>query len=117
MNLTRNQILALVGLALSLLAGGTATMTELFGQGLATKIAAAAGFLNAFVNGAVLILSGQGQQVLDVKAMPGVEHIEVNAKANQTLAKLAIDPDVDKIAPSAGALDKVTKTAEGDTHA
>ena len=112
-NLTRNQKLALVGLLLGLLAGGGSTMTELFGTGVAAKIAAAAGFLNSFVNGAIVILSGQGQQVLDVKNMPGVERIDVNEKANQTLAKMALDPAVDKVSASTDAIPAVIETARG----
>ena len=67
MQITRNQWLALISLLLGLMAGGGATMTELFGQGLAVKVGAAAGFLNSFVSGTILILSGQGQQVQDVR--------------------------------------------------
>ena len=116
MNLTRNQWLALIGLALGLLAGGGSTMTELFGTGMAAKIAAAAGFLNSFVNGAILILSGQGQQILDVKAMPGVEKIDINANANQVLAKMALDPTVDKVGVIPEAASAVLQTAKGGTQ-
>lgn len=101
MNLTRNQILALIGLALGLLAGGGATMTELFGTALASKIAAAAGFLNSFINGAILILSGQSQQVKDVQAMPGVAKIVTNQDANETLTQLAEDSSNQKIVKGA----------------
>lgn len=114
MNLTRNQILALIGLLLGLLAGGGSTMTELFGTGMAAKIGAAAGFLNSFVNGAILILSGQGQQVLDVKNMAGVENIKVNEQANQTLAKMAMDPTVDKVSATPEAASTVLETAKGE---
>ncbi len=44
-------------------------------------------------------------------AMPGIEKINVNAAANQTLATIAMDPNVDKIAPTPSALATVTKTA------
>lgn len=117
MNLTRNQILALVGLALSLLAGGGATMTELFGAGMTAKIAAAAAFANSFINGAILILSGQGQQILDVRAMPGVQNIDINAQANQTLAKMAMDPTVDKVRATPEAAPTVLETAKGNGNA
>lgn len=91
-NLTLNQKLALTGLLLGLLAGGGSTLTELFGTGMAAKIAAAAGFLNSFVNGAILILTGQGNIVKEVAAMPGVTRVSVNSDANPTLAAVALDP-------------------------
>ena len=111
MNLTRNQMLALGSLGLGLLAGGGSTLTELFGQGLATKIAASAGFLNSFVSGAILILSGQIQQIKDVSAMPGVERISVNTSANQALAQVATDPTQPKV----GATDAGTRATLQDT--
>lgn len=60
-----------------------------------------------------IIVNTQKAKVLAVKEMPGVEHIEVNAKANQTLASLAIDPTVDKIAAPAAVIDQVTAIAKG----
>lgn len=116
-NITRTQWIAIIMLALGLIAGGANTLTEFFGAGIATKLASAASFLSSFVAGAQIILGGQGQQVLDVKNMLGVQRIEVNAQANQTLAKLAVDPTVDKIAPTLNAQDVVVETAKGNTNA
>lgn len=97
MNITRNQWLSLLALALSLLAAGGATLTQIFGAGMAGKIAASAGFLSSFVNGAIVILTSQTNQVKDVAALPGVERISVNAQANTALAQVATDPAQPKV--------------------
>ncbi len=115
MNVTRTQWIAIVMLALGLIAGGANTLTEFFGAGIAAKLASAASFLSSFVAGAQIILGGQGQQVLDVKNMPGVEKIDINAQANQTLAKLALDPTVNKVGIASGDKDAVLETAKGNT--
>lgn len=112
LNITRNQFLSLLALGLSLLAAGGATLTQIFGAGLAGQIAAAAGFLSSFVNGAIVILTSQGQQVKDVAAMPGVQGVAVNAQANSTLATLAVDPAQGKIAASPKDIQAVAETAK-----
>lgn len=105
--------MAITAAVLSVLMISTTQLTDLFGTGVAKTIVSAAGLANMVLNSVIAALTGQGQMVLDVKAMPGVQHIEVNEKANQTLAKLAIDPTEDKIAPSPAAIAAVTRTAEG----
>lgn len=112
-NITRNQWIAITILALGLISGATGQMTDIFGAGAAKSIASAASFLSSFVAGIQVILGGQGQQVKDVRAMDGVEKIEVNAKANPTLAALAVDPKEDKISPTAAAMTAVENTAKG----
>jgi hypothetical protein len=44
--------------------------------------------------------------------MPGVEKIDVNRNASPELAKLAVDPDIDKIAPTPESQIAVSRTAE-----
>jgi len=111
-NLNRNQIIAITIALLSVLGGSTAQLTELFGIGL-TKIIIAASTLGTTALSAVLaVITSQGGQVRDVLAMPGVEKINVNAAANKTLAAIAIDPSVDKIAPTQAAIQQVTQTAQ-----
>lgn len=112
MNITRNQWIAIFMLALGLIAGGTSQLTELFGAGVAKNLASSASFLSSFVAGLQIILGGQGMQVKDVRAMDGVQNIEVNAKANPTLAALAIDPAEDKISIAPGASAQVNQTAK-----
>ncbi len=113
--ITRTQWIAISMLALGLVAGGVNTLSEFFGTGVAHKLASAASFLSSFVAGIQIILGGQGQQVLDVKNMPGIEKIDINSQANQTLAKLALDPTVDKVGIASGDKDAVLQTAKGNT--
>jgi len=111
MNLNRNQIIAIMIALLAVLGGSTAQLTDLVGPAL-TKIIIAASTLGTTALSSVLaVITSQGSQVRDVLAMPGIEKINVNAAANQTLATIAMDPNVDKIAPTPSALATVTKTA------
>lgn len=113
MNLTSKQWFQIISGVISGLITGAALMQTLFGQDLTIKIVAGLGIFNIILSSVGTAVSGQGSLVKDVAAMPGVEKVEVNAKANPTLASLAIDPAVDKIAPIPAALIEVTKTAQG----
>ncbi len=113
MNITRNQWIAITILALGLISGATAQMTDIFGPNLAKSIASAASFLSSFVAGIQVILGTQTAQVKDVLAMPGIEHVSVNDKASQNLAAVAVDPTVNKIAPTQAAQVAVEAVAEG----
>lgn len=110
---TRNQWIAITILALGLISGATGQMTDIFGAGVAKSIASAASFLSSFVAGVQIILGGQSQQVKDVRAMDGVQHIEINEKATPTLAAMAMDPTEPKIAPSQASAAQVEAIAEG----
>ena len=113
MNLTRNQWFAIVGVILSALMTSTAFLTDTFGPTTAHSIIGAAGFVNMIMNGIVVTLSGQTQQIKDVTAMSGVERITVNAQANQALAAVAVsnDPSAAKVEATPAAEAAVTKTA------
>jgi len=111
-NLNRNQIISIVIAVLSVMAGSTAQLTDLFGPGIAHTIISVAGLCNTILSSVMVIITSQGAQVRDVLAMPGVEKINVNAAANKTLAAIAIDPSVDKIAPTQAAIQQVTQTAQ-----
>lgn len=111
--ITRNQWIAILMLALGLIAGGTNTLSEFFGTGVASKLASAASFFSSFVAGIQIILGGQSTQVKDVLAMPGVERINVNENANKTLAAIAMDSSQPNISPTLKAMDVVTETAKG----
>lgn len=113
MNITRNQWIAITILALGLISGATGQMTDIFGAGAAKSIASAASFMSSFVAGIQVILGGQGQQIKDVAAMPGIEKVTVNSAANSTLAGLAVDPKQDKVAPTPSAMTAVENTAKG----
>lgn len=113
MNITRNQWIAIAVLALSIMMGATAQLTELFGAANAKYLVTGAGLVNSFLAGIQLILGGQGTQVKDVLAMPGIQKVEVNAMANPTLAAIAVDPNVNKIAPTPNAQVQVESIAKG----
>ncbi len=112
MNLNRNQIIAITIAVLSVMAGSTAQLTDLFGAGIAHTIISVSGLCNTILSSVMVVITSQGGQVRDVLAMPGVEKISVNAAANKTLAEIAIDRNVDKIAPIPQAINQVTQTAQ-----
>ena len=58
------------------------------------------------------VTSGQSSALKQVLAMPGVEHISVNALATPALAEMAVDPTVNKIAPMTGAANAVAAAAK-----
>ena len=111
-NLTTLQWLGIILVINGALIGSTAQLTDLFGPPAVKYIVAAASLGNSIFGGIVTMISGQGTQVLNVRAMPGIEHIEVNAQANPVLAKIAIDPNEDKIAPTQAAQAQVAATAK-----
>lgn len=92
MNLNGKQILAICGAVLSVLIVSTTQLTDLFGAGVAKTVISTAGLVNMILNAVTVAISSQGSLVKDVVAMPGVEKIQVNTQANQTLAQIATDP-------------------------
>jgi len=112
MNLTTNQIIAVVMVILGVLVGSTAQLTDLLGPGTTKTIVSLASLANTMLSGIMVVLTGQTAQIKNVIAMPGVEKITVNSQANQTLAAVAIDPAVNKISPTPAAMADVTATAK-----
>ena len=113
MNLNQNQVIAIIVAVMSVLSGATAQLTDLFGAVVAKDIVSVSGLVTAALSAILAVVTSQGSQVRGVLAMPGVEKISVNAQANQTLASLAVDPNVNKIAPTQAAMADVTATAKG----
>lgn len=101
MNLNTKQILAICVAILSVLMISTAQLTDLFGATVTKTIVSTAGLLNMILSSVVAAISSQGSLVREVAAMPGVEKIQVNAQANQTLAGVATDPLQPKVGPTA----------------
>lgn len=107
------------------LIGGTNYLHALMPDQVVTAIVAVAGLGNMFLGGLVTMFSTQASQtnnvvadpqaqealIRAVMAMPGIEPLRVNAKANATVATLAMDPNQTKIAPIPAAQDAVAKTA------
>lgn len=112
MNFTLAQKIALSMVVINALAGGSAQLTPLVGTYVTGLIVAAAALAGTIVSGWMFVLTGQQNIVKAVAEMPGVERITVNAKANQALAQVAVDPKADKVSPTADAFDAVTATAE-----
>lgn len=112
-NLTTNQIIAIIMVILGVLVGSTAQLTDLLGASTTKTIVSLASLANTMLSGIMVVLTGQVAQIKNVIAMPGVEKITVNANANQTLAQVAVDPAVNKIAPTQAAMADVTEIAKG----
>jgi hypothetical protein len=97
----------------STLLGGASQLADLTLSVITIKIILAAATLaNGFLGGLVIMFGGQGAQIKNVLAMPGVERISVNSQANGTLATIAVDPNQSKIAPTPGAQTEVIATAK-----
>lgn len=111
-NLTLVQWIGIMVGLNSLLMGATPQLTVLFGTAAVPIIVAIATLGNGALGVFVTVVGGQATQVRNVLAMPGVENIAVNARANAELATLAVDPSVNKIAPTPAALATVTATAK-----
>ncbi len=114
LNIQPKQWFTIVSGFVSGLITGAALLNPLFGTAVSLKIVAGLGIANILLNSVSTALTGQAQLVKDVAAMPGVEKISVNEKANPTLAAVAIDPAVDKVAPTRIDMDIVSQTARGN---
>lgn len=113
MNLNTKQIIAIVGAVVSVLMVSTAQLTDLLGPGVAKTITTVAGLVNMLLQSVTVALTSQTSTVKDVLAMPGVDKINVNAGANQTLASIAVDQKVDKIGPTPASAQAVEAIAKG----
>lgn len=97
---------------LSVWAGASAQLSTLFGQTTANVIVTVCTLTVATLGAVLGVINNQTNTVTLVKSMPGVDKIEVNAQANPALAKMALDPTVDKIKPAPGAEAKLTQIAQ-----
>lgn len=111
-NLNGKQLMLIAGALLSALVLSNTQLSDLFGDGIAKKIVSAAALINLILQGITAALTGQSQMVKQVLDMPGVAKIDVNSSANKTLAALAVDPTVDKIAPTPEAVYAVQQIAQ-----
>lgn len=116
MGLNLRQMMAILIAILSVLAVSTTNLSDLFGPTAAKIIVSASNMLNAMLAGILGVITGQAAMVKDVAAMPGVEPIKVNAKANSVLAAIAMDPNVDKVAALSTDAAAVAATATNGKH-
>lgn len=115
MNLNAKQIISIIGAVLGVLMISTSQLTDLLGPSAAKTIVSIAGLVNTVLSSIMAVITSQGSTVREVRAMPGVEHIEVNEHANATLAAIAVDPDEPKVSATPRAQAAVTATAaKGD---
>lgn len=113
MNINGRQLLSIFGAILSVLMVSSAQLTDLLGAGTAKTIVTVAGLVNMIFQAITVNLTSQGAQVRNVLSMDGVEKIDINSKANATLAAIAVDPTQDKISPTPAAMQAVIQTAKG----
>lgn len=114
LNLTPLQILGIIVVINGALIGGTAQLTDLLGPSAAHIVVSVCSLGNSILGGLVTVFSGQGAQLKNVAAMPGVEKVLINAAANNTVATLAVSnaPEAAKIEATPSAEAAVTKTAK-----
>lgn len=111
MTLTGKQWIAIVIAVLGVLMVSTTQLTDLFGPGVAKSLVSVAGLVNSILASILAVITSQSATVTDVQAMPGVEKITVNDRANSTLASLAVDPANRKIEAAPGDQAAVSATA------
>lgn len=112
-NMTPLQWLILLLSFNSAVAGATAQLNDLFGAVVAHYIVSGVTFANTLLGAFMVPLGGQSAAIRNVLAMPGVEHVSVNAAANSTLAQAAVDATLGKIAPTPEAKAQVSQIAKG----
>lgn len=117
MNLTPKQWFLAAQAFVSSLITSAALLNPILGEKNALVVVAILGIFNLAMGSVSAVLSSQNNVVKEVAAMPGVERIDINAKANQTLAAIALDPNVDKVAATAQAIPTVVETAKGNGNA
>jgi hypothetical protein len=111
MNLTGKQLLAITIAVLGVLMASTAQLNDLLGVNVAKTVVSIAGLTNSILASILAVLASQGNIVTDVQAMPGIDKITVNARANTTLATLAVDASNPKITAAPGSEEAVLSTA------
>jgi hypothetical protein len=111
-NITPLGWLGIVLIINSVITGSVNEMTDLLGAIWAKHAISLAVIGSGVCGGLVTMFSTQGAQVRNVRAMDGVENIDVNAKANPALAALAMDPNEKKISVIPGAQAQVAATAK-----
>lgn len=112
MTINTKQILSITLVILGVLAASTAQLNELLGPSVTKAVVSTATLVMSILAGIQGVISSQGNLVMDVQAMPGIEKISVNSKANPTLAALAVDPLNTKVAPTPEAAASVQATAQ-----
>ena len=95
--ITRNQMLGGAVVVCSVLMISTAQLTDLFGATVAKEIVSATSILNGILGGWITMMSGAGNMVRDVAALPGVDRVAINTRAAPAVAAAAVDPTQPKV--------------------
>lgn len=113
MNLTRGQLFSIAIVVVGVLGASTAQLNDLFGPSITKDIVSAASILTSLLAGINALLGGQAAQIAAVQAMPGVDKIIVNEKANAALATIAVSdaPENSKVETKPSAEQAVAATA------
>lgn len=114
MNLNGKQVISIIIAVLSVLMVSGAQLNDLIGASASKTVVSLAGLLNLILGSVMAAISGnltQPQQVQQVLNMKGIDRISVNALAPPSVAAMAVNPDINKIAPTAGAQDAVEAIA------
>jgi hypothetical protein len=96
-SITSKQWFQIVSGVISGLITGAAFLQTLFGQTLTLQIIAGLGLANIILSSIGATLSGSGNLMRDVAAMPGVARVTVNETATDGVAAAALDPQQPKI--------------------
>lgn len=112
-NITKSQWFQIIGIIIGAIIASSSLWTQLFGNTTAQVIVSVTGFVSTIASGVGYILTGQGQMVKDVAAMPGIQSITVDSGANQNVAQVAVDEAQPKVNASPAAEATVQQTAKG----
>lgn len=129
LKLTPLQIVGIILIVNGALSGSVGELTDLLGPVWAKHILSIAVIGSGICGGFVTMFGGTGTQIRNVVADPqaqealvkavlamrGVEKININAQANTVLATMAVDPAINKIAPTQASMQEVTATAKAAT--
>lgn len=112
MNINLKQAVSIIMVVLGVMIASTSQLTDLVGPSATKIIVSISSLLMSVLSGILAVITGQSTMVKDVQAMPGVEKIVVNEKANPALASLAVDPANLKIEAKPGTENAVESTAK-----
>ncbi len=111
MKINAKQALAILIVVLGVLTASTAQLTDIFGPTATKLIVSISAILNSLLAGIMAVFTSQDNTVRDVQAMPGIEKIVVNERANTNLASMAVDPQNTKIEATPSSVEMVNQTA------
>lgn len=92
LGLNRNQYIGLAIIVVGALAVSSDQLNTLFGTKVSSMIIAACAILNLILGGVITLITGQTGMASQLGNLKGVD-VVINKNADQSLAKLALDPD------------------------